>query len=92
MRTALEGQSDFLVSAPTSAVFCRSSLTRMKLNFLSDLTGDADSVRTVVLLETLDFDLRTGVVKVVLDLTRELTVEVTVERAITHAIALWMTE
>ena len=52
MRTTLEGQSDFLVSAPTSAVFCRSSLTRMKLNFLSDLTGDADSVRTVGLLET----------------------------------------
>ena len=43
MRTALEGQSDFLVSAPTSAVFCRSSLTRMKLNFLSDLTGGAES-------------------------------------------------
>lgn len=57
MRTALEGQSDFLVSAPTSAVFCRSSLTKMKLNFLSDSTGDADSVRTVGLLETLDFDL-----------------------------------
>ena len=51
-----------------------------------------NQVSTVGLLETLDFDLRTGVVNVVLDLTRELAVKVTVERAITHAIALWMTE
>ena len=86
MRTALEGQSDFRVSDPTSVLSCRSSFTRMKLNFLSDLRGDADSACTI---STLGFDLRTGGSP---SLTRELSVKVTVKRDTTHAIALWMAE